>query len=266
MNSLHTTTDGSPRSARKSRSSARRNTKDTLPSWALQVHWIWEILTDPNVLIIGSFLLAFKAILVEGSEVAILSLATIKQLGRNNILFGVVMGGLGSIVTFLVVRQVFLLLPVIVIDFATSIVLFYFSSRFLRGFVKYAIRHKSFREKMERMEREVIEKDVKREGADPKLPIIPFSVPNSLPVLSITLTEGFEASLVLAAAGAYNFQWTLIGAGVSMLVLIVVSAISYDYLMRVPRWLLDIIAGMVLLAFGLVFFTSGVVSLLTGTI
>jgi len=223
-------------------------------------------LTDPNVLIIGSFLLAFKAILVEGSEVAILSLATIKQLGRNNILFGVVMGGLGSIVTFLVVRQVFLLLPVIVIDFATSIVLFYFSSRFLRGFVKYAIRHKSFREKMERMEREVIEKDVKREGADPKLPIIPFSVPNSLPVLSITLTEGFEASLVLAAAGAYNFQWTLIGAGVSMLVLIVVSAISYDYLMRVPRWLLDIIAGMVLLAFGLVFFTSGVVSLLTGTI
>ncbi len=102
-------------------------------------------MTDPTVVIIGSFLLAFKAILVEGSEVAILSLATIKQLGRNNILFGVVMGGLGSIVTFLAVRQVFLLLPVIVIDFATSVVLFYFSSRFLRGFVKYAIRHKSFR-------------------------------------------------------------------------------------------------------------------------
>src|SRR5881409_446347 len=59
------------------------------------------ILTDPTVVIIGSFLLAFKAILVEGSEVAILSLATIKQLGRNNILFGVAMGGLGSIITFL---------------------------------------------------------------------------------------------------------------------------------------------------------------------
>jgi uncharacterized membrane protein len=222
-------------------------------------------MTDPTVIIIGSFLLAFKAILVEGSEVAILSLATIKQLGRNNILFGVVMGGLGSIITFLAVRQVFLILPVVVIDFATSVVLFYFSSRFLRGFVKYAIRHKSFREKMARMEKEVIEKDLKREGANPHPPVVPFSIPNSLPVLSITLTEGFEASLILAAAGYYNFQWTIIGALVSILVLIVVSAISYDYLMRVPRWLLDIIAGVVLLTFGLIFFSSGVLSLLTGT-
>jgi len=222
-------------------------------------------LTDPTVVIIGSFLLAFKAILVEGSEVAILSLATIKQLGRNNILFGVAIGGLGSIVTFLVVRQVFLLLPVVVIDFATSVVLFYFSSRFLRGFVKYAIRHNSFREKMERMEKEVIEKDMKREGSNPSLPVVPFSIPNSLPVLSITLTEGFEASLILAAAGAFNFTWTLIGAGVSLLVLIIVSAISYDYLMRVPRWLLDIIAGLVLLTFGLIFLASGVLSLITGS-
>src|SRR5207237_4251024 len=111
---------------------------------------------DPTVIIIGSFLLAFKAILIEGSEVAILSLATIKQLGRNNILFGVIAGGLGSIVTFLVVWRVFLLLPAIVIDFATSIVLFYFSSRFLRGFIMYAIRHKSFREKMARLEKEEI--------------------------------------------------------------------------------------------------------------
>jgi uncharacterized membrane protein len=222
-------------------------------------------LTDPTVIIIGSFLLAFKAILVEGSEVAILSLATIKQLGRNNILFGVAMGGLGSIVTFLVVRQVFVLLPVIVIDFATSIVLFYFSSRFLRGFVKYAIKHKSFREKMARMEKEVIDKDLKREGADRNLPVIPFSVSNSLPVLSITLTEGFEASLILAAAGAFNFQWTIIGASVSLLVLVIVSAISYDYLMRVPRWLLDIIAGIVLLTFGLIFFASGILSIVTGS-
>ncbi len=222
-------------------------------------------MTDPTVVIIGSFLLAFKAILVEGSEVAILSLATIKQLGRNNILFGVAIGGLGSIVTFLVVRQVFLLLPVVVIDFATSVVLFYFSSRFLRGFVKYAIRHNSFREKMERMEKEVIEKDMKREGSNPSLPVVPFSIPNSLPVLSITLTEGFEASLILAAAGAFNFTWTLIGAGVSLLVLIIVSAISYDYLMRVPRWLLDIIAGLVLLTFGLIFLASGVLSLITGS-
>lgn len=222
-------------------------------------------MTDPTVIIIGSFLLAFKAILVEGSEVAILSLATIKQLGRNNILFGVAMGGLGSIVTFLVVRQVFLLLPVVVIDFATSIVLFYFSSRFLRGFVKYAFRGKSFREKMDRMGKEAVEKDLKREGANPSVTVIPFSIPNSLPVLSITLTEGFEASLILAAAGAFNLQWTLIGAAVSLLVLVIVSAVSYDYLMRVPRWLLDVIAGFVLLTFGLIFFASGILSLVTGT-
>jgi uncharacterized membrane protein len=222
-------------------------------------------MTDPNIVIIGSFLLAFKAILVEGSEVAILSLATIKQLGRNNILLGVALGGLGSIVTFLVVRQVFVLLPAVIIDFATSIVLFYFSSRFLRGFVKYRFRHKSFRDKMEKMGREVIEKDLKREGANPSLSVVPFSIPNSLPVLSITLTEGFEASLILAAAGAFNFQWTLIGAAVSLAVLVVVSAISYDYLMRVPRWLLDVIAGVVLLTFGLISFASGVLSIITGT-
>jgi uncharacterized membrane protein len=222
-------------------------------------------MTDPTVVIIGSFLLAFKAILVEGSEVAILSLATIKQLGRNNILFGVIAGGLGSILTFLIVYSVFKVLPVIVVDFATAIVLFYFSSRFLRGFVKYRFRHKSFRDKMARMEKEVIEKDLKREGAISPTQPIPFSIPNSLPVLTITLTEGFEASLVLAAAGAFNIQWTLIGAIVSLLVLVVVSAISYDYLMRVPRWLLDLIAGVVLMTFGLIFFVSGILSIVTGS-
>ena len=228
--------------------------------------WDWNNnMTDPTVVIIGSFLLAFKAILVEGSEVAILSLATIKQLGRNNILFGVVAGGLGSIVTFLVVYEVFRQLPGIVIDFATAIVLFYFSSRFLRGFIKYRFRHKSFRDKMARMEKEVIEKDLKREGATSPNQPIPFSIPNSLPVLSITLTEGFEASLVLAAAGAFNIQWTLVGAAVSLLVLIIVSAISYDYLMRVPRWLLDLIAGVVLFTFASIFLVSGILSAITGS-
>jgi Ca2+/H+ antiporter, TMEM165/GDT1 family len=222
-------------------------------------------MTDPTVVIIGSFLLAFKAILVEGSEVAILSLATIKQLGRNNILFGVIAGGLGSILTFLAVYSIFKLLPVIIVDFATAVVLFYFSSRFLRGFIKYRFRHKSFREKMARMGKEVVEKDLRREGAIDSTQPIRFSVPNSLPVLTITLTEGFEASLVLAAAGAFNILWTLIGAGFSLLVLVIVSAISYDYLMRVPRWLLDIIAGLVLLTFGSIFLASGILSILTGT-
>ena len=221
-------------------------------------------MTDPTVVIIGSFLLAFKAILVEGSEVAILSLATIKQLGRTNILFGVLMGGLGSVVTFYVVLRIFALLPVIIVDFLTAVVLFYFSSRFLRGFVKYYFRHKSFRDKMAKMSQHVLDEGLKHQGANPSLGAIRFSVPNSLPVLTITLTEGFEASLVLAAAGAFNIQWTLIGAFVSLLLLIVVSAISYDYLMRVPRWLLDVIAGVVLLSFGLIFLISGILSALTG--
>jgi hypothetical protein len=89
-------------------------------------------MADPTVVIIGSFLLAFKAILVEGSEVAILSLATIKQLGRNNILFGVAVGGIGSTGTFLVVSLVFRLITalsfgIILIDFATfaNLVLFF---------------------------------------------------------------------------------------------------------------------------------------------
>src|SRR5437899_13109935 len=124
-------------------------------------------------------------------EVSINSLPTIKHLCRNDILFGVIAGGLGSIITFLIVWQIFLLLPAIIIDFATAIVLFYFSSRFVRGFIKYAIRHKSFREKMARMEKEVIEKDLKRQGATDSTQPIQFSVSNSLPVLSITLTEGF---------------------------------------------------------------------------
>jgi uncharacterized membrane protein len=115
------------------------------------------------------------------------------------------------------------------------------------------------------MGKEVIDKDLQRGGAtDPAQPIR-FSIPNSLPVLTITLTEGFEASLVLAAAGAFNIQWTLIGAVVSLTVLVVVSAVSYDYLMRVPRWLLDLIAGIVLLSFGLIFFASGILSAVTGT-
>ena len=220
---------------------------------------------DTTVVIIGSFLLAFKAILIEGSEVAILSLATIKQLGRNNILFGVIAGGLGSVITFYVVWRAFSYLPAVFIDFTTAIVLFYFSSRFLRGFVKYAFRHKSFRDKMARMGREAIEKDLRREGVTSPTQPIPFSVPNSLPVLTITLTEGFEASLVLAAAGAFNIQWTLIGAVVSLLVLIIVSAISYDYLMRVPRWLLDLIAGVVLFTFASIFLVSGILSAITGS-
>jgi len=217
--------------------------------------------SDGTVIVVASFLLAFKAILLEGSEVAILSVATVKQLGRDNVLFGVIIGGAASLAIFLGVREVFVILPDFLPSIATGIVLLYFSSRFLRAFRRYYFGKKSFRDKMEKMENEVIEKDLDKYGTN-KPATIPFSVVNSLPVFSITLTEGFEASLVLAAAGTFNLQWTIIGALVSLTVLIVISAISYEYLLKVPRWALDLLAGCVLLTFGTFFLVSGILSAL----
>ena len=215
-----------------------------------------------SVVIIASFLLAFKAILIEGSEVAILSLATIQQIGKKNVLLGVVLGGLGSIVTFTIIYQAFLVLKTFsdaLLNLIPGVVILYFSYRFLRGFVKYYFKGKSFRAKMEKWSEEVVEKDRKHgDGTMTRDGQIPFSLANSLPVFSITMTEGFEASLVLAAAGAFNIEFTLLGAAVSILLLIVICAFSYDYLMRVPRWLLDLVAGVVLLSFGSYFFVSGI--------
>jgi len=216
-----------------------------------------------EVIIIGSFLLAFKAVFVEGSEVAILSLATVKQLGRNNVIAGVLTGGAASVVIFLGVRQVFLLFPEAYIDMLTGCVILYFSYRFLRGFRRYYFGKRSFRAKMEKMESEVVEKDLGRyTGGKPA--VVPFSPLNALPVFVITLTEGFEASLVLSASGAFNLQWTLVGAGVSLMLLVVISAISYDYLIRFPRWALDLLAGTVLLTFGSFFLASGLYTIFFG--
>jgi len=213
-----------------------------------------------SVVIIASFLLAFKAILIEGSEVAILSVATVRQLGKQNVLFGVIVGAGGSLIVFLLVRTFFLLLPETLIDLGTGCVILYFSYRFLRGFKRYYFGKKSFADKMHKMEDEVVKKDLEKYG-DNAPATLPFSAVNSIPVLTITLTEGFEASLVLAAAGAINFQWTIIGASVSILLLIVISAISYQYLLRVPRWFLDALAGSVLLIFGSFFLLSGILAL-----
>ena len=211
-----------------------------------------------GVVIIGSFLLAFKALLIEGSEVAILSVASARQLGRNNVLFGVLGGSFASMFVFLGVRQVLLFLQYEwLIDVATGLVILYFSYRFLRGFKRYYFGKKSLRAKMEKLEGELVDKDLQRYGEN-RPAVIPFSPVNSLPVFGITLTEGFEASLVLAAAGTYNLQYTILGALVSIGLLVAVSAISYEYLLRVPRWGLDLLAGVVLLAFGSVFLANGI--------
>ena len=216
-----------------------------------------------EVVIIGSFLLAFKAVLVEGSEVAILSVATVKQLGKINVLLGVLAGAGASVLILLTVRQVFLLLPEALIDLGTGCVILYFSYRFLRGFKRYYFGKRSFRAKMEKLESEVVEKDLEKYGSN-RPDVLPFSFVNALPVFAITLTEGFEASLVLGASGTYNFEWTAIGALVSIALLVIISAISYDYLIRFPRWGLDLLAGSVLFAFGTFFFVSGLVLALLG--
>jgi uncharacterized membrane protein len=215
---------------------------------------------DPYLVIVASFLLAFKAILVEGSEVAILALATIRQLGKSNVLMGVLLGIGGSLFIFLAVREVFLLLPDIAIDISTGVVILYFSSRFLRGFGRYYFGNKSFRIKMQDMEAKVVQKDLEHYGGmQPR--VVPSSFVNSLPVLAITLTEGFEASLVLSAAGTFDLEWTVIGSVASIALLLVVSAVSYDYLLRFPRWLSDLLAGSVLLIFGTYFLVSGLILL-----
>ncbi|MDE1858404.1 MAG: hypothetical protein KGI26_05005 [Thaumarchaeota archaeon] len=216
-----------------------------------------------SVIIVASFLLAFKAVLVEGSEVAILSIATVKQLGKNNVLLGVLVGGAASVVIFLGVRQVFLLFPEAAIDIGTGLVILYFSYRFLRGFKRYYFGKKSFRAKMEKLENEAVEKGFEKYAGE-KPQVLPFSFLAALPVLTITLTEGFEASLVLGASGVQNFEWTLIGAAVSIVLLIVISAISYEYLIRFPRWALDLLAGCVLLTFGTYFLASGILAALFG--
>lgn len=233
-----------------------------------------------TVTLVGAFLLAFKSVLVEGSEVAILALATIKQLGKKNVITGVGLGGLGSIVIFLVVRQLLALLSLIPgltpetqnipADLITGAIILYFSYKFLRGFVKYYFKGKSFRAKMERWSIELVEEDMKKSGFASgqgvgQQHVLQFSFANALPVISITLTEGLEASLVLGAAGSLASQATLyvgLGALASILILLAVCAVSYDYLMRVPRWLLDLIAGVVLLSFGLFFLGSGLYSLI----
>jgi uncharacterized membrane protein len=218
-------------------------------------------LADITVVIIASFLIAFKAVLLEGTEVTVLALATVAQLGRKNVMTGVVLGFVASLVLFFGVRQFFLLLPEALVSFATAIVLLYFSSRFLRAFRRYYFGKKSFRAKMEKMEQEVVEKDRARLPAGTSGQV-PFSLINALPVFSITLTEGFEASLVLAAAGTFNLEWTAIGGLISLIILICVAAVSYDYLIRLPRWVIDLLAGSILLTFGLYFAANGVLVLM----
>ncbi len=217
------------------------------------------IMQGISVAIIGSFLLAFKAILLEGSEVAILSLATIKQLGKRNVLFGVILGGLGSLIILLVIGRIYAIFPDAIIDTVTGLILLGFSARFWYNFYELKTGKESFEKEMTEEAAEIVEKDLKRTHETvPLTGALPFSPLNAIPVLTITLTEGFEASLVIAGAGRLDVTWTIVGAIISLALILGVSAVSYDYLMRFPRWVLDVIAGIVLLSFGLLFLVTAV--------
>jgi uncharacterized membrane protein len=209
-------------------------------------------------IVLASFLLAFKAVLVEGSEVAIIAVATVSRLGKKNVLLGVLLGALGSLVMLLAVREVFILLPDVLIDFGTAVILLYFSRKFWKGFLKYYRSKGLFAAKLKKIEDEVVQKGLERSKGGAVEGAIPFALANSMPVFFITLTEGFEASLVLAAAGAYSLEWTAVGGLLSLVLLLVVSVAAYDKLLRVPHWLLDLIAGIVLLSFGSFFALSGI--------
>jgi uncharacterized membrane protein len=54
----------------------------------------------------------------------------------------------------------------------------------------------------------------------------------------------------------------VIGALTSLSILVIISAISYEYLIRIPRWALDLLAGAILLTFGSYFLITGVLSAL----
>ena len=209
-------------------------------------------------IVFASFLLAFKAVLVEGSEVAIIAVATVNRLGKKNVLLGVLLGALGSLVMLLAVREVFTLLPDILIDFGTAIILLYFSRKFWKGFLKYYRSKGLFAAKLKKVEDEVVQKGLEHSKTGGAGGVVPFSFANSMPVLFITLTEGFEASLVLAAAGVYSLEWTAVGGILSLAILVTLSVVAYDKLLRVPHWLLDLLAGIVLLSFGSYFALSGV--------
>lgn len=217
--------------------------------------------SEQLITIIGSFLISFKAVLLEGSEVAILSLATLNQVGTRNAAAGIIFGLIASFFIFLGVRELFSFLPSLAIDFVAGAILLYFSRKFLSGFIKYYTKRKVFSEKIEKETSEIISKEKailqRRESH--------LSLLNTIPIFTITLTEGFEASIVLATAGTISIFWTAIGAITSITLISLICVFSYKYLMNFPRWLLDLIAGLVLLSFGTIFIITGTLEVLTRT-
>jgi uncharacterized membrane protein len=231
-----------------------------------------------SVQIVASFLLAFKSVLIEGTEITILSLATINLIGKRNVLLGLLTGLAGTVLSYLLVSRVFLFVSdqksffgmtsggEIIINLVAGAITLFFSWRFLKEFFKYYKTRSSFAQAMKEEEDELVSKE-KRALTDEHLvsvtnpKTIPISFRLSLPILTITLSEGFEASLVVSAATAYNQTYAILGVITSILILLVTSALAYSYLVRVQKWLLEGLAGTILLIFGLYFVASALLLL-----
>ena len=221
-----------------------------------------------SISILASFLLSFKSVLIEGTEVTILSLATIDLIGKRNVFLGITLGSIGALISYVILSQAFHLIAgqnkilgaanggLILIDLVAGSITLFFSWRFLKEFVKYYRTRSSFEEAMAEETAEVVAQGKKVRASRPEAvkgqpqESIPFSLRMSLPVLTITLSEGFEASLVIAAASTFNPTFAIVGAVTSILLLLVIAAVAYRYLTRVPKWALEGLAGAILLAFG----------------
>jgi len=201
--------------------------------------------------IILSFLASFKAILIEGSEVTIIALTTFQKLGKKNVLMGVFLGVIVILILYLILQNIFLMFPQDYVSIAAGIILLYFSYRFGRGFYRYRFKGRKFELKMKKESEEIIEKSVKNE----------YNRVNITPMFLATLVEGTEATLIIAASGAFSPTYAIFGAITGIAVLIAFALASYRYLMKLPRWVLDLIAFVVLFTFGTIFIVTGLLNL-----
>ncbi|MFP3254974.1 MAG: hypothetical protein RXP30_00865 [Thermoplasmata archaeon] len=198
-----------------------------------------------------SFLASFKAILIEGSEVTIIALTTIKKLGKKNVLAGLVSGIIVVILLYLILENIFSLFPSDYVSIVAGIILLYFAYRFGRGFYRYYFKGGNFELKMKKEEEEIVAKSLN----------VGFNRVNIIPMFFATLVEGTEATLIIAASGAFSPQYAIFGAITGILVLVAFAAVSYRYLMKLPRWALDLIAFTVLTVFGIIFIVSGILNM-----
>jgi uncharacterized membrane protein len=201
--------------------------------------------------IILSFIASFKAILIEGSEVTIIALTTFQKVGKKNVIAGVSLGVLVTAALFVFLSKIFSLFPQDYVSILAGVILLYFSYRFGRGFYRYYFKGGNFEKKMEKEEKEIIEKSISDQLKGVSI----------TPIFLATLVEGTEATLIIAASGVYSPTYAIFGALLGIAILLIIAIVSYKYLIKMPRWTLDLIAFGVLLIFGIIFITSGILGI-----